>query len=428
MITGAAQMDGAILVVSAADGPMPQTREHILLAPQVGVPPIVVFLNKVDVVDDPELLETRLTSALPLITAASCPKRSPTLPVRQLACSIALSVGYLRLGATMRLSVVIEWENILLAESDRCRRMLDELGTQLIELRNADSSNELDQIQFPAEILIMFDPHDVDQSSVEAAVNKNLKGNLATRTCRFVPVPGGTYYVLKNEGARHATGDLLLMVDSDVVPQPGWLRALLKPFNNPEVHLVGGQSYLAMNSTLAKTFALSWFFPLRQAEATLTPMAHFFANNFAFRRHVLLEHPFPALPGISRGQCSVLARKLFDLGTPAYITTAAEVEHPPPYGFRAVVRRALAHGRDELFLLKCDASPRKIGLTYSVVRAGRVWARGLGNVVFRRHKAELSMLELPSAIALVTIYYGCYLLGDLAAQIFPSYMRTHFQV
>ena len=57
MITGAAQMDGAILVVAATDGPMPQTREHILLARQVGVPYIVVFLNKTDQVDDPELLE-----------------------------------------------------------------------------------------------------------------------------------------------------------------------------------------------------------------------------------------------------------------------------------------------------------------------------------------------------------------------------------
>src|SRR5713226_125033 len=57
MITGAAQMDGAIVVVSAADGPMPQTREHILLARQVGVPYIVVFMNKVDMVDDPELLD-----------------------------------------------------------------------------------------------------------------------------------------------------------------------------------------------------------------------------------------------------------------------------------------------------------------------------------------------------------------------------------
>ncbi len=58
MITGAAQMDGAILVVSAYDGPMPQTREHILLARQVNVPKVVVFLNKVDLVDDPELLDS----------------------------------------------------------------------------------------------------------------------------------------------------------------------------------------------------------------------------------------------------------------------------------------------------------------------------------------------------------------------------------
>src|SRR5207247_8966296 len=57
MITGAAQMDGAILVVAATDGPMPQTREHILLARQVGVPAVVVYLNKCDLVDDPELLD-----------------------------------------------------------------------------------------------------------------------------------------------------------------------------------------------------------------------------------------------------------------------------------------------------------------------------------------------------------------------------------
>merc|ERR1711959_610511 len=57
MITGAAQMDSAILVVSAVDGPMPQTKEHILLARQVGVPKIIVFLNKVDLVDDEELIE-----------------------------------------------------------------------------------------------------------------------------------------------------------------------------------------------------------------------------------------------------------------------------------------------------------------------------------------------------------------------------------
>ncbi len=73
MITGAAQMDGAILVVSAADGPMPQTREHILLARQVGVPALVVFMNKVDQVDDPELLELVEMEIRELLTSYGFP-------------------------------------------------------------------------------------------------------------------------------------------------------------------------------------------------------------------------------------------------------------------------------------------------------------------------------------------------------------------
>jgi len=73
MITGAAQMDGAILVVSAADGPMPQTREHILLARQVGVPSLVVYLNKVDMVDDPELLELVEMEIRELLTSYGFP-------------------------------------------------------------------------------------------------------------------------------------------------------------------------------------------------------------------------------------------------------------------------------------------------------------------------------------------------------------------
>ncbi len=73
MITGAAQMDGAVLVVSAADGPMPQTREHILLARQVGVPYIVVYLNKVDMVDDEELLELVEMEVRDLLTSYDFP-------------------------------------------------------------------------------------------------------------------------------------------------------------------------------------------------------------------------------------------------------------------------------------------------------------------------------------------------------------------
>ena len=89
MITGAAQMDGAILVVSAADGPMPQTREHILLAYQVGVPSIVVFLNKVDLVDDPELLDLVELEIRDLLTKYKFP--GETTPIVRGSSSAALA-------------------------------------------------------------------------------------------------------------------------------------------------------------------------------------------------------------------------------------------------------------------------------------------------------------------------------------------------
>ena len=92
MITGAAQMDGAILVVSAADGPMPQTREHILLARQVGVPALVVFMNKVDMVDDPELLELVELEVRELLTSYQFP--GDTIPIVKGSALMALEGKY----------------------------------------------------------------------------------------------------------------------------------------------------------------------------------------------------------------------------------------------------------------------------------------------------------------------------------------------
>ena len=96
MITGAAQMDGAILVVSSADGPMPQTREHILLARQVGVPAIVVFMNKVDMVDDPELLELVEMEIRELLSAYQFP--GDEIPIVKGSAKVALEGGDKSIG------------------------------------------------------------------------------------------------------------------------------------------------------------------------------------------------------------------------------------------------------------------------------------------------------------------------------------------
>src|SRR6201746_916848 len=91
MVTGAAQMDGAILVVSAADGPMPQTREHILLARQVGVPALVVYMNKVDLVDDEELLELVEMEVRELLSSYEFP--GDDIPIVKGSAKVALDGG-----------------------------------------------------------------------------------------------------------------------------------------------------------------------------------------------------------------------------------------------------------------------------------------------------------------------------------------------
>jgi elongation factor Tu len=108
MITGAAQMDGAILVVSAADGPMPQTREHILLARQVGVPALVVFLNKCDMVDDPELLELVELEVRELLSSYEFP--GDDVPIIKGSATEALNDGNRELGhdAVLKLMAAVD--------------------------------------------------------------------------------------------------------------------------------------------------------------------------------------------------------------------------------------------------------------------------------------------------------------------------------
>jgi len=109
MITGAAQMDGAILVVSAADGPMPQTREHILLARQVGVPAIVVYLNKVDQVDDPELLELVELELRELLSSYDFP--GDDIPIVKGSALFALEDGDAAMGRETVLELMTEVDN-----------------------------------------------------------------------------------------------------------------------------------------------------------------------------------------------------------------------------------------------------------------------------------------------------------------------------
>jgi elongation factor Tu len=117
MITGAAQMDGAILVVSAADGPMPQTREHILLARQVGVPAIVVFMNKADMVDDKELLDLVELEVRELLSKYEFPGND--IPVVKGSALKALEGDGSDLGSGSILKLMSRWISTYRSRRDR---------------------------------------------------------------------------------------------------------------------------------------------------------------------------------------------------------------------------------------------------------------------------------------------------------------------
>jgi hypothetical protein len=96
----------------------------------------------------------------------------------------------------------------------------------------------------PIELLVCFDAEEVDGSVVAADLAAELPEKSSTLSHRLVPVPGAEYYALKNAGAREVEGELLVFVDSDVVPDPGWLGDLLRPFDDETVGVVAGNSYL----------------------------------------------------------------------------------------------------------------------------------------------------------------------------------------
>jgi elongation factor Tu len=134
MITGAAQMDGAILVVSAADGPMPQTREHILLARQVGVPYIVVFMNKADMVDDKELLELVEMEVRELCRSMSFPGDDTPIVIGSALKAMEGDTSEMGEGAIMKLADALEATS---GAQARARRAVPDAGGDVFSISGA---------------------------------------------------------------------------------------------------------------------------------------------------------------------------------------------------------------------------------------------------------------------------------------------------
>ena len=248
---------------------------------------------------------------------------------------------------------------------------------------------------------------------------------------RIEGAEGKHYYSLKNEGATRARGQIVIFVDSDVVPEDSWLKEISRPFfEHPEVNVVAGHTYLAHQSLPQKAFALGWFFPLRNVDNTLHANSpRFFANNVAFRRETILQHPFPGMvDGTTRGACTQLARSLRASGISIWTNTAARANHPPPSGLQHYLIRAFAHGRDNILKWNAAGWPLWSKLRKSFEWSARRSARMAVHIKKERHRVGLPLWQAPAAFGIMFCFYTLVFVASCVTLAFPRYAAERWKI
>lgn len=295
--------------------------------------------------------------------------------------------------------MIVEWDNVRYYEIQRATVMLRRVLAQLGELGQA------------AEILLVFDARAIDESRV-----KEVAAGLADRArgveIQAVPTDGLRYYQLKNEGARRSRGDILVFVDSDVIPDEGWLTTLVGSFKDPAVQVVMGNPYVDADTLYGKTFALAWYFPLRRLDGPLIPTTHSFVNSIAFRRETFHRYPFPEDRELYIGQCLDFTETLRRIGIEVYMNPAARVRHPPP----TFLRSAVINGHDAVVRQRRAGDPR--------ARASYWRLRGNLSAAAHRVGAERGAVGLSrggasAALAIAASYYVVSFVAELLTWVSP---------
>jgi glycosyltransferase involved in cell wall biosynthesis len=314
-------------------------------------------------------------------------------------------------------SIVIEWDNARYAALARTRQMLRTLASQIAAQTRPEHR---------AEVFLIYDRHSIDGAMVSAVVKEDFTPDPALVDTHILPTDGLHYYEQKNFGARMSSGEVVILLDCDIIPEPGWLAAMLAPFDRPEVNVVAGDTYLQYTGLYSKAFALFWYFTLRDGKDELVTTTFFHANNVAFRADVFAAYPFPRLEAY-RIQCTMLCERLQANGIPIYLQKAARASHPPPLG-AYFFTRALNNGRDEIleaFLIERRNSlpPRMIYWNYAMglIHAYRKFVRGYKAVQLGRVSAvaaygvAVTYFTLKACGAAFTYYYP-----RLAQRLFPA--------
>lgn len=332
-------------------------------------------------------------------------------------------------SSAIKISFIVEWANTTYNGVPRFFGFLEIFLRQWQELSEgrfpADLSGEerdlLKRMDHNPEFLLISG-EEIDEALV-AKIRKQC-GSIITPDIQVRD--GLEYYAMKNLGAELATGDILCFIDSDVYPEEGWLAFLLATFADPQIRAAAGQPYVAPVDLFSKAFALGWTYDLRDANGRLYPTIKWYANNVAFVTTLYRRYGFPSLNRRTRGSAALLGEQLMNEGYPVWQNGKALVDHPAPSGWKHLVIRAIAHGRD-MYMKRSEERSVK-GLYRSQKAAALRMQKGLKRTYAHWRDVGLKRWEVIPAVLIMGSYYGLFSLGGILTHISPEKMGRRFRL
>lgn len=322
-------------------------------------------------------------------------------------------------------SVIVEWHNMTHAELDRATRMLAELTSQATSLYSSDEKSAV-RLAKPLDLVIVFDSDQRSLQQVQSALG-DLTNAIDSIVPRLVSISDASYCKFKNAGAAVSTGEIIVFLDSDVIPEPNWLAAFLETFTDPRISVVVGNTYVDCNGPRAypKAMALTWMFPLRDSSDRLTLSTWFYANNVAFRRDAFVSRNFSDVPGFTHAPSRLLVERLRREGVAIWHAGNARASHPPPNGSLHFVMRAIAGGKARASF---EPRPSIAGMIRWIRNDIGSITWGCKQIVLSGSKVELRWWQVPLSVVYPASYYTLFCLGSLLSIMLPGVMRDRFDL
>jgi hypothetical protein len=307
----------------------------------------------------------------------------------------------------MHVSLIIECENVKDVGTDRAGRVMRALREQIVDVYARRAIR--------GEIMVMHAAGSTNADEVRVAVCAAL-GPSCPWPVRAIACEGPPYqyYEQKNLAGRLAQGDLLLYLDSDCIPQPGWLESLLAAFDRPDVVVCAGVTSIDRDTRYSRLFAFLSDWPIHDPGAEPLVVDHSFnANNVAFRRATFRAHPYPD-NGSYKARCVQLWQELAASGITIHRANRALVLHPAPVNPRHFAAKAIGLGHDYgLQFRNRGGAGRRPALAFAQAKFSQNFSATRARLLASERPVAVGTRAL--ALALSAVYFAIAAAATVAA-------------